>query len=43
SKGFIYIEADRDLNQIKLPTSWQQIKTTKAGTVRAGLYQKNAT
>lgn len=43
SKGFIYIEADRDLNQIKLPTSWQQIKTTKAGTVRAGLYQKNET
>lgn len=40
NKGFIYVEADRDLNQLKLPTSWQQIKQTKAGTVRAGLYQK---
>ncbi|MFD1437642.1 16S rRNA (guanine(966)-N(2))-methyltransferase RsmD [Acinetobacter terrae] len=42
-KAFIYVEADRDLNQLKLPSSWQQIKQTKAGTVRAGLYQKNAT
>ncbi|TCB62302.1 16S rRNA (guanine(966)-N(2))-methyltransferase RsmD [Acinetobacter terrae] len=42
-KAFIYVEADRDFNQLKLPSSWQQIKQTKAGTVRAGLYQKNAT
>ncbi|NNG81449.1 16S rRNA (guanine(966)-N(2))-methyltransferase RsmD [Acinetobacter sp. ANC 5378] len=40
-EAFIYVEADRDLNQLKLPSSWQQIKQTKAGTVRAGLYQKN--
>ena len=40
-KAFIYVEADRDLSQLKLPSSWQQIKQTKAGTVRAGLYQKN--
>lgn len=40
-EAFIYIEADRDLSQLKLPTSWIQIKNTKAGTVRAGLYQKN--
>ena len=40
-KAFIYVEADRDLTQLKLPSSWQQIKQTKAGTVRAGLYQKN--
>ncbi|MDM1277282.1 16S rRNA (guanine(966)-N(2))-methyltransferase RsmD [Acinetobacter indicus] len=40
-KGLIYVEADRDLNQLKLPASWQQIKETKAGTVRAGLYQKS--
>jgi 16S rRNA (guanine966-N2)-methyltransferase len=39
-KAFIYVEADRDLSQLKLPSSWQQIKQTKAGTVRAGLYQK---
>ena len=38
--GFIYIEADRDLSQLKIPSSWIQIKNTKAGTVRAGLYQK---
>ena len=41
-KAFIYVEADRDLTQLKLPSSWQQIKQTKAGTVRANLYQKNA-
>lgn len=41
-KAFIYVEADRDLSQLKLPSTWQQIKQTKAGTVRAGLYQKNA-
>lgn len=40
-KGLIYVEADRDLKQLKLPASWQQIKETKAGTVRAGLYQKS--
>ncbi|MDY6449790.1 16S rRNA (guanine(966)-N(2))-methyltransferase RsmD [Acinetobacter faecalis] len=38
--GFIYIEADRDLSQLKIPSSWIQIKNTKAGTVRASLYQK---
>lgn len=38
--GLIYIEADRDLSQLELPTSWVQIKQTKAGSVRAGLYQK---
>ena len=41
-RAFIYVEADRELNQLKLPASWQQIKQSKAGTVRAGLYQKNA-
>lgn len=40
-KAFIYVEADRDLTQLQLPTSWQLIKNTKAGTVRAGLYQKH--
>jgi 16S rRNA (guanine966-N2)-methyltransferase len=40
NNGYIYVEADRDLNQLKLPTSWIQMKNTKAGTVRAGLYQK---
>ena len=38
--GLVYIEADRDLSQLELPTSWVQIKNTKAGSVRAGLYQK---
>ena len=38
--AYIYVEADRDLSQLKLPASWQKIKETKAGLVRAGLYQK---
>jgi 16S rRNA (guanine966-N2)-methyltransferase len=38
--GYIYVEADRDLSQLQLPATWQQVKTTKAGTVQAGLYQK---
>ena len=38
--AYIYVEADRDLSQLKLPASWQKIKETKAGQVRAGLYQK---
>lgn len=40
--GYIYVEADRDLSQLLLPSTWQQVKTTKAGTVHAGLYQKVA-
>ena len=39
--AFIYVEADRDLHQLTLPLSWQLIKSTKAGSVRAGLFQKN--
>lgn len=39
-QALIYVEADRDLTQLQLPTSWQLIKNTKAGTVRAGLYKK---
>ena len=39
-EGLIYVEADRDLNTLQLPSSWQLIKNTKDGTVRAGLYQK---
>ncbi len=41
-QGLIYVEADRDLSQLKLPSSWSKIKETKAGTVRAGLFQKSA-
>lgn len=41
-KALIYVEADRDLTQLQLPASWQLLKNTKAGTVRAGLYQKQA-
>lgn len=39
NNGYIYVEADRDLSQLHLPATWQQVKTTKAGTVHAGLYQ----
>ena len=40
ANALIYVEADRDLSQLKLPNTWKQIKETKAGTVRAGLFQK---
>lgn len=40
SGAYIYVEADRDLSQLQLPTSWSLIKETKAGTVKAGLFQK---
>ncbi|KGT47327.1 16S rRNA (guanine(966)-N(2))-methyltransferase RsmD [Acinetobacter sp. HR7] len=40
TNGLIYVEADRELHTLQLPASWQLIKNTKAGTVRAGLYQK---
>lgn len=40
SQGFIYIEADKDLQLLKLPQTWVKIKETKAGTVRAGLFRK---
>jgi 16S rRNA (guanine966-N2)-methyltransferase len=39
-QGLIYVEADCDLRRLQLPASWLQIKETKAGGVRAGLYQK---
>lgn len=40
-RAFIYVEADRELTQLQLPSSWELLKSTKAGTVHAGLYQKN--
>jgi 16S rRNA (guanine966-N2)-methyltransferase len=39
--GYIYVEADRDLSQLHLPATWQQVKTTKAGTVHAGFTKVN--
>lgn len=38
--GLIYVEADQDISQLQLPSSWQKIKETKAGSVRAGLFKK---
>lgn len=40
--AFIYIEADRDLSTLQLPHDWIQKKQLKAGTIRAGLYQKSS-
>lgn len=40
-RAFIYVEADRELTQLQLPSSWELLKSTKAGTVHSGLYQKN--
>lgn len=39
-QALIYVEADQDLSRLVLPAHWQQLKSTKAGSVRAGLYQK---
>ncbi|MEX5426368.1 16S rRNA (guanine(966)-N(2))-methyltransferase RsmD [Acinetobacter radioresistens] len=39
-QAYIYVEADRELQWLQLPANWQLLKQTKAGTVRAGLYQK---
>lgn len=35
----IYVEADRPLQQLQLPSHWQLLKETRAGQVHAGLYQ----
>ena len=35
----IYIEADKPLNQLVIPTHWRLIKQTRAGQVHAGLFQ----
>lgn len=40
AQGFIYVEADRALQQLNLPSNWSLMKETKAGLVRAGLYKK---
>lgn len=41
-QGLIYVEADRELTQLQLPVNWTLLKHTKAGVVRAGLYQKTS-
>lgn len=38
--ALIYVEADRDLHQLNLPSTWQLQKQTKAGVVQAGLFKK---
>ncbi|WP_173912737.1 16S rRNA (guanine(966)-N(2))-methyltransferase RsmD [Acinetobacter sp. Marseille-Q1618] len=40
NKAYIYVEADRGLNSLNLPTDWHLLKQTKAGVVHAGLFQK---
>lgn len=42
SNALIYVEADCPLNTLKLPKTWNLIKDTKAGAVRAGLYKKSS-
>jgi 16S rRNA (guanine966-N2)-methyltransferase len=41
NEGLIYVEADCPLESLTLPNTWKLIKQTKAGAVRAGLFQKN--
>ena len=38
----IYVEADKPLNQLTLPTHWRLIKEMRAGQVYAGLYENTA-
>ncbi|WP_445115373.1 16S rRNA (guanine(966)-N(2))-methyltransferase RsmD [Acinetobacter sp. WZC-1] len=38
--GYIYVEADRPLDDLSLPFSWKLQKQTRAGMVQAGLFQK---
>ena len=38
--ALIYVEADRALQQLTLPASWQLQKQTRAGVVHAGLFKK---
>ena len=40
--AFIYVEADRPLHQLTLPSTWQLQKQTRAGVVHAGLFKKQA-
>ncbi|TXJ08172.1 MAG: 16S rRNA (guanine(966)-N(2))-methyltransferase RsmD [Acinetobacter sp.] len=37
--ALIYVEADRELHTLNLPANWQLLKQTKAGIVKAGLFQ----
>ena len=42
NNAFIYVEADRALHQLNLPTTWQLQKQTRAGVVQAGLFKKTS-
>lgn len=41
--GYIYVESDQKLDYLQLPQSWVLVKSTRAGSVHAGLYQKQST
>jgi 16S rRNA (guanine966-N2)-methyltransferase len=40
--AWIYVEADRALDSLDLPATWQLHRHTRAGTVYAGLYQRQS-
>jgi 16S rRNA (guanine966-N2)-methyltransferase len=40
--AFIYVEADRALDTLTLPDTWQLHRHTRAGSVHAGLYQRHS-
>lgn len=40
NNGYIYVEADCPLDTLVLPNTWTLLKQTKAGAVRAGIFQK---
>jgi 16S rRNA (guanine966-N2)-methyltransferase len=41
-QAWIYVEADRPLDRLDLPATWQLHRQTRAGSVHAGLYQRQS-
>mgnify|MGYP000284681670 FL=1 len=40
AQAWIYVEADRDLSTLELPSHWQLHKHTRAGVVQSGLFRQ---
>ena len=40
-RALIYVEADRPFETLGLPAHWELKKQTKAGSVVAGLFERN--
>lgn len=42
ANAWIYVEADRPLDQLGLPEDWQLYRQARAGTVQCGLFQRKS-